>query len=73
MAQRVALAVRLTQPAGASFKKIHVPLILEFPGGRKAVKLPFQERPVQDFTFPLDAEPTKVRVDPGKNSLASFK
>jgi len=67
------LAVRLTQPAGASFKKIHVPLILEFPGGRKAVKLPFQERPVQDFTFPLDAEPTKVTVDPGKNSLASFK
>ncbi len=67
------LVVRLTQPAGAAFKKLHVPLILEFPGGRKAVKLPFQEKPVQDFTFPLDAEPTKVLVDPGKNSLATFK
>ncbi len=67
------LAVRLTQPAGAAFKKIHVPLILEFAGGRKAVKLPFQEKPVQDFTYPLDAEPTKVLVDPGKNSLATYK
>ena len=65
--------VRLTQPAGASFKKIDVPLILEFPGGRKAVKLPFQEKPVQDFTFPLDAAPAKVLVDPGKNSLATYK
>lgn len=67
------LVVRLTQPEGAAFKKIHVPLILEYAGGRKGVKLAFQEKPVQDFTFPLDAEPTKVTVDPGKNSLAHYK
>jgi hypothetical protein len=67
------LDVRLTQAAGPGFKKIHVPLILEFPGGKKAVKLAFQEKPVQDFTFPLEAKPDKVEVDPGKNTLANYR
>ena len=66
------LDVRLTQAAGPGFKKIHVPLILEFPGGKKGVKLAFQEKPAQDFTFPLEAQPEKVAVDPGKNTLANY-
>ncbi|MCU0224639.1 MAG: hypothetical protein MUF27_11340 [Acidobacteria bacterium] len=67
------LDVRLTQAAGAGFKKIHVPLILDFPGGKKGVKLAFQEKPVQDFSFPLEAQPDKVTVDPGKNTLANYR
>ncbi len=66
------LQVRLTQQAGPGFKKIHVPLILDYPGGKKGVKLAFQEKPVQDFTFPLEAQPDKVTVDPGKNTLANY-
>lgn len=67
------LKVRLTQTPGSGFKKIHVPLVLDYGGGQMGVKLAFQEQPVQDFSFPLEREPARVLVDPGKNCLAKIR
>ncbi|MBP7146284.1 MAG: hypothetical protein KBD01_01980 [Acidobacteria bacterium] len=58
---------------GPYFKKIHIPFILEFPGGKKEVRLLFQEKPQQEFSFDLPAAPTKVLVDPANNNLARYR
>ncbi|MEN6525508.1 MAG: M1 family aminopeptidase [Candidatus Polarisedimenticolia bacterium] len=67
------LRVKLSQPRGAAFKKIHVPFVLTFPDGRREVRLAFQETPTQEFAFPLAAKPTLIEVDPARNNLAKFE
>jgi hypothetical protein len=57
---------------GEEFFKLHVPLILEMAGGKREVRLVFQQQPTQSFRFELAAVPTKVVVDPSGNNLAEY-
>ncbi|RMF74132.1 MAG: hypothetical protein D6738_07105 [Acidobacteria bacterium] len=57
----------------ATFMKIHLPLVLTYPGGRRGVKILFQERPHQEFTVTLPAAPQRVDIDPARNNLATYK
>lgn len=58
---------------GPEFYKLHVPLILEMPNGRREVRLVFQQQPVQEFSFTLPAAPRRVLVDPAGNNLATYR
>ena len=66
------LAGRVTQADGPTFKKIHIPFVLEMDDGRRELRLLFQEKPVQEFSFDLPSRPRKISVDPGRNNLAVY-
>lgn len=61
------------QAEGGSFRRILIPLVLDLDGGRREVRLVFQDRPVKDFRFVLTEMPKKVTVDPGRNNLAAYR
>jgi aminopeptidase N len=68
-----ALTGTVVQTAGPAFKKLLVPLVLEFGGGRREVRLVFQDRPHTEFRFELEARPAAVLVDPARNNLAVYR
>jgi hypothetical protein len=47
-------------------------LVLEMGGDRPELRLLFQERPEQEFSFDLPARPKKISIDPGRNNLAIY-
>jgi aminopeptidase N len=65
------LSVELEQDP-TTFRKIVVPVLLDFPGGEQAVRMAMQTEPKQSFAFDLPAEPERVRVDPNENNLARY-
>lgn len=69
---RYVLSGRAEQAGGPSFKKIHIPFVLEMSGGRKELRLLFQDQPTQEFSFDLPDKPAKVTVDPAQNNLAVY-
>lgn len=67
------LRVVLAQSDKSPLKKIHVPLVVEYPGGQREVKLAFQTSYRQSFEFPLKGPPVRVVVDPRHNNLADYR
>ena len=63
----------IVQPAGAQFKRILVPMLIEYPNGSKELKLVFQTKPADEFTFPVQSPPRRVSVDPDHMSLAKYR
>jgi aminopeptidase N len=55
------------------FKKMAIPIVLEFDSGQPEVKWIAFENPETKFEFELSRRPKKVRVDPARNFLAVFK
>ncbi len=66
------LTGRAEQADGPAFKKVHIPFVLEMDGGRKDLRLLFQDQPVKDFSFDLPDKPKNVAVDPTHNNLAVY-
>lgn len=66
------LTGKVTQPVDG-FKKMIIPLVVDYPGGNREAKLVFQEKPVQEFGFALSGKPSSVKVDPAGNNLANYK
>jgi aminopeptidase N len=66
------LAGQAIQDPGPEFKKIHIPLFLDFGKGPPEVRLVFQEQPTTEFRFELESKPRKVQVDPADNNLAIY-
>ncbi len=67
------LAGRAEQADGPAFKKIHIPFVLEMDGGRRDLRLLFQDQPVKEFSFDLPGKPKQVTVDPAQNNLAIYR
>ncbi len=67
------LSGMVEQAEGPSFKKMLVPLVVDYRNGTRGVKLVFAEKPVQEFRFELRDEPRKVEVDPSNNNLAVYR
>jgi hypothetical protein len=67
------LSGRVQQDDGPAFKKMVIPLVLDYPNGGREVKIVFQERPAQEFRFELRDKPKKVAVDPSNNNLAVYR
>lgn len=62
----------VTQTEAPAYK-VHVPLVIDLPDGRRMAKLVFQEQPVQTFRLELPGRPRAVTVDPGRNNLARYR
>lgn len=67
------LVARAAQAEGPGFKKVIIPFVLEYGGGRREVKLLFQDKPVTEARFVLGSRPQKILVDPGQNNLAVYR
>jgi aminopeptidase N len=67
------LSGRVAQADGPSFKKIHIPFVLEMGGDRRDLRLLFQDQPVKEFRFDLPGKPKKVSIDPAQNNLAVYR
>ena len=63
----------IRQAPGDAFRRVLVPLVIEYPGGKRDVRLVLQDQPAKPFEFRLDAKPKSIEVDPGKNNLVSYK
>ena len=59
------------QAAGPGFRRILIPMVLDYEGGRREAKLVFQDEPVEEFRFELAEKPKRISVDPAQNNLAS--
>ncbi len=70
---RYVLSGRAEQAEGPSFKKMIIPLVLDYPDGSREVKIVFQEKPVQEFRFEIRERPKKIAVDPANNNLAVYR
>lgn len=64
---------KVSQAPGDGFRRILVPLVLDFGGGKVEARVVFQDEPVKTFQFPLDQQPKSVKVDPFDNNLATYK
>ena len=67
------LVGRVEQEPDGPFKKLYLPLILEYKGGEKEVKLLFLDQPTQEFRIALTRTPKKVLVDPAHNNLVIYR
>ncbi len=69
---RYVLAGRAEQAGGPGFRRILIPLVVDYGDGRPEARLVFQDEPVEQFRFELQGKPKKVAVDPGQNNLAVY-
>jgi hypothetical protein len=69
----VVLAGRAEQMAGPGFRRVLIPLLLDYGGERREVRLVFQDQPIEEFNFALQERPKKVSVDPYQNNLVVYR
>ena len=67
------LSGHVSQPPGAGFRRILIPLVLDYGANRREVRLVFQDRPEVDFRFVLSSPPRTVQVDPSHNNLVVYR
>ncbi len=67
------LSGRIEQAAGSGFRRILIPIVLDYEGGRREARLVFQDEPVEEFRFELAEKPKRISVDPAQNNLASYR
>jgi len=72
-AEGFVLSGRVSQPPGSGFRRIMIPLVLDYAPNRREVRLVFQDRPEVDFRFVLSSPPRTVQVDPSHNNLAVYR
>ncbi len=70
---RFALTGRAIQTPGPAFRRIPIPIVLEYPGGGIETRILFQDSPDTPFRFDLPERPKRISVDPGHESLALFR
>jgi hypothetical protein len=63
---------RAVQSPGPGFRRILVPLVLDYPGGTRERHTFFQVSPVTEFRFDLAEKPRKIAVDPDRDNLALY-
>jgi hypothetical protein len=68
-----ALEGRAIQFPGPGFRKILVPILLDYPGGTRDSRVFFQDSPVTEFGFDLRERPRKIAVDPDRNNLVLYR
>ena len=64
---------RAEQTAGAAFRRLLIPLVLDYGGEDREVRLVFQDQPIEEFSFSLKKRPKKVVVDPFQNNLVTYR
>jgi len=69
---QIVLGGRAEQSEGGGFRRILVPLLLEYADGRHEVRLVFQDEARKDFQFEVKERPKTIRVDPFQNNLAVY-
>jgi len=67
------LAGKAVSAEDQPFKRMRIPIVLEFGSGQPAVHWVELTQPSTEFSFELPGKPTKVKVDPARNFLAQFK
>lgn len=67
------LTGRAEQTAGASFRRVLIPLVLDYGGEDREVRLVFQDQPIEEFSFSLKKRPKKIVVDPFQNNLVTYR
>ncbi len=67
------LIARATQAAGGSFKKLLIPFVVDYGGGKREVKLLFEDKPEAEARFELLQKPQSITVDPSHNNLAVYR
>ncbi len=67
------LSGHVSQPPGTGFRRILIPLVLDYGANRREVRLVFQDRPEVDFRFVLSSSPRTVQVDPSRNNLVVYR
>lgn len=58
---------------GHGFKKMRIPIVLEFKGANPEVRWVDMIEPTTEFAFELPRKPSDIKVDPAQNFLAQFK
>jgi hypothetical protein len=56
-----------------AFIKMTIPFIIDYPDGKRDVRVLLQDDWSKDFRFELPAAPSKVTVDPANNNLAVYR
>ena len=67
------LIARATQPAGGAFKKLLIPFVVDYGGGKRDVKLLFEDKTEAEAQFDLLQKPMTITVDPSHNNLAVYR
>ena len=67
------LITRATQAAGGSFKKLLIPFVVDYGGGKREAKLLFEDKPEAEAQFELLQRPQSIAVDPSHNNLAVYR
>jgi len=63
---------RAVQSPGPGFRRILVPLALDYPSGSREKRIFFQVSPATEFRFDLAEKPRKITVDPDRDNLALY-
>lgn len=63
----------LAQAPGRNFKVVHVPIVIQMPGGDRDIRVVVQDLPSKSFLLELDERPRKVLVDPAVTTLAMYR
>ena len=66
------LTGKVEQPS-SSFIKLPIPLIIDYPDGKRDVRVFVQDDWSKPFQFELPAVPKKVTIDPANNNLAVYR
>ena len=64
---------QLRQSPGQDFRRIAVPLVLEYADGSKELRLVFQDKPTTDFELPILSPPARIEIDPVHSTLARYR
>jgi len=69
----VVLEGRAVQSSGPGFRRILVPILLDYPDGTRDSRVFFQESPATEFRFDLRERPRKISVDPDRDNLVLYR
>jgi hypothetical protein len=64
---------RAEQPGGGLFKRLRIPLVVDYAGGPSGTFLVDQDRPSIGFRIALAGRPRRIRVDPDHVNLAVYR
>ena len=64
---------QILQAPGDGFRRIVVPLVLEYADGGREIRLVFQERATTEFQLPILSPPARISVDPIHSTLARYR
>jgi hypothetical protein len=61
------------EQAAAGFKRIYIPVVLDYGDGSREAKFLDMDQPVKEFHYTLARPPKKVSIDPAHNNLVLYR